>query len=204
MPEQKEKEKKQFKVKGLLLMTHYRLATFLSMALIFLLGYFFLLGPKYQELKTGGQFDLETKQAELANLEQQLENLKVLRQNLADLEKQDLSGLQSILPTKQDLPGLLVQMEKIASENDFALLNISFMPAPATAKGQTGGNSGLKKLNLAVSLTGGNYSDLLRLLDDFEYNLRLLDVTSINFAPNQAKASDSSYSLNLTTYYLTD
>ncbi|MFH1226183.1 MAG: type 4a pilus biogenesis protein PilO [bacterium] len=186
-----------------LFMRHYRLATFLPVALILGLGYFLLLGPKYQELKSGGQFDLDSKQRELRTLEQQLANLKILKQNLADLEKQDLSGLRLILPAKKDLPGLFVQLEKIASENDFVLLSIGITAAPP-AKDLAAGDSGLRKLGIGLSLSGGNYADLLRLLADFEYNLRLLDVAAINFTPTPTSSGQSSYSLNLTTYYLAD
>ncbi len=195
-----------------LFMRHYRLAAFLSVVLILGLGYFLLLGPKYQELKSGGQFNLKSKQIELKTLERQLADLKALKQNLADLAGQDLSKLRFILPAERDLPGLLVQLEKIASENDFILLSVGLSSAsgPARldsarpAKGAVEDNYGLKKLNLSLALAGGNYPDLLRLLDAFEYNLRLMDVASINFTPVQTSSSQSSYSLNLITYYLAD
>lgn len=191
--------KKPNKIRDLLI-GRYRLVSFLIAVLILGLGYFLLLGPKYRELKNGGQFDLKGKQAELVGLKQQLANLKALRQSLADLEKQDLSVLKFILPAKRDLPGLLVQLEKIASENNFILLSVGITPVTVAA----GDDFGLKKLNLSLSLAGGGYADLLRLLDVFEYNLRLLDVASINFTPNQTSSGLSSYTINLITYYLVD
>ena len=58
-------------------------------------------------------------------------------------------------------------------------------------------NLGLREVNIALNLSGGDYVALKNFLVDLENNLRLMDVVSLNYSPEAG-----SNILNIRTYRL--
>ncbi len=186
-----------------------KVVAILLVIIILAFSYFFLLSPLYKKIRQSGQVSLASKTQYLKALEQHLRDLQKLQDNFNHLnnsEKDSLANLNFILPTKKDLPGLFVQLEKIATDNGLILSNIDISEqrteglAGQPVKPSTISDK-IKKLNIAMTLIEGNYKDLLGFLDALEYNLRLMDVASISFAGGDEK---SVYTVNLTTYYLVE
>lgn len=206
MQNKKETDKTKFKD---WLSRSFKIVAILLVIIILAISYFFFLSPLYKKIRQSSQVSLAGKTQYLKALEQHLASLQKLQDNfnrLNGLEKDSLSNLNFILPPEKDLPGLFVQLEKIATDNGFILSNIDI------SEQRTEGLAGqpvnpstvsdkIKKLNISITLIKGNYEDLLGFLDALEYNLRLMDVASISFAAGDEK---STYTVNLTTYYLAE
>lgn len=185
------------------------LAGVLALLILVLGGYFFVL-PKYYQARGATSQTLTLLSAEAEKRRDYLEALKQLAVNYQKINQAEVNRLKAILPTDKDLPGLFVQLQALAEENNFLLadLNISELAdrqaagsllaaEPAAAKKSAGGQ--LKKLAINLNLVGSKssgYPELKRFLDAVEQNLRLFDVEAVYFSPDSPK-----YSLTLFTYY---
>lgn len=196
------KNKKESISQATVFFSHYfKFLLVLIMAIILVGGYFLLVGPKYQEYREVSQVELNDKIKLYDALENNLADLKVLNKNYDDLSRYDFDRLDMVLPKEQDLPGLFVQIAALAEENGFTLMNIDFTDQSIKNNGKTAStlDNKIKKLSINIVLRGKGYTDLIRFLDAMEYNIRLIDVNSLNFSPGQPN-----YNVALTTYYLAD
>ncbi len=166
----------------------------------------FLLWPAIQETIEAGN--------NLTAWQQKLEETKEAKQKLGNLEEKykDLQNeeerILKVVPNQEDLPGLLVQLEALASQNGLVLNSLNFT-YPQAAKGvataaaadtdvlksgqsvaassQAGTDAlsgslpgNVKILVVALDLAG-DYNSLKNFLRAVENNLRLTDVNAINF-----------------------
>ncbi|RKX90930.1 MAG: hypothetical protein DRP84_12385 [Spirochaetes bacterium] len=191
---EKDTKKKMSPIK-LFLLQYFKFITPLAVILILVLSFLFLLKPKYNEVKVSGALNLEAKQESLANKETYLTQLKSLEKNYESLPQSDISKIDNILPSKEDVPGLLVQIEEIAEANGFNLLSLDISPVQNLAKSKQ--KSLINQLLITATIEGGEYSDLKLFLNQLESNLRLFDVKSLNFT-----SGSNLYTLNISTYYL--
>lgn len=191
---EKDTKKKMSPIK-LFLLQYFKFITPLAVILILILSFLFLLNPKYNEVKVSGALNLEAKQEALSNKETYLTQLKSLEKNYGLLSKSDISKIDNILPSKEDVPGLLVQIEEIAETNNFNLLSLDISPVQNLAKSKQ--KSLINQLLITATIEGGEYSDLKLFLNQLESNLRLFDVKSLNFT-----SGSNLYTLNISTYYL--
>lgn len=156
-----------------------------------------------------------------------LEEARNLSQKLAALKQkyeampEEIARIIQALPSQDDIPGLLVQLEQLAAQNGLILNNVSFeTPEKAGAGGSAAGGvnanltskktslpAGVKTLEIKLSLTGpqGSFSAFLPAI---EKNLRIMDVSEISFGAGSSDtvsetAVDTSrdFSLSLITYY---
>lgn len=197
------KEKKNAKNLQLLLVLvrYYKLLTIVIVITVVAFGYTFILEPKYREISSGGQYNLETVETELAKRETYLDTLKTLVTNYQNISQAEINKLKKVLPEEKDLPGIFVQFEALAQEYDLFLSSISINEVAEEVKKEKSSRSGkIKKLNVSLSLISikesHDYADIKEFLSALENNLRLLDVNAVYFSPD---ALD--YSVNLFTYY---
>ncbi len=165
---------------------------FLAVAVFAALSYF-LVWPQYEKFSqtknkiTAEKARLDDQKATLANINKMIANYEAIGQ--ANREK-----LASMLPETTDEPGLFVLFEALAIKNKMALLALDISEKDVSADLK---NLGVKEVNIAANLTGGGYADFKNLLADLETNLRLMDITAINYTPDP-----SSLTLNVKTYRL--
>lgn len=193
--------------------------------IIIALGYLFVIAPKLEVVSFGGQYNIDTL---IDERNQKMKYLSDLKNLLADYDrlvndKEEIDRLMKLLPRQKDIPGLFVQFQNLATDNDFFLQSINFDQVQperqtiATAvtpgeenpvnKGEaaTGPKSSLqqsqanqiKKLNVTLDLAGGNYTSLKDFLEDIELNLRVFDINAVHF-----NLKSKNYSVSLFTYYL--
>lgn len=163
--------------------------------------------PGVQEiLKTKKQIEIE-------------ENLLLERQDLlAKIERlkddyeennENFKRVSYILPSTQDIPSLIVQLEALALEGGLILENIEIFTAEQQQissrrriPGQEQVSSkNYKILNINLSLTG-DYSALKNLLTALEENIRLMDINSIAFSSQSTEEIQFfDFNLSLQTYY---
>jgi Tfp pilus assembly protein PilO len=137
---------------------------------------------------------------------QKLQVLKTKYQAVGEAANKVLAAV----PSGEDVKGLLVQVEELASQNGLILSSVSFASAAAAAKDEpaaaavsTGGSS-VKSLTITLALSG-EYNNLKNFLQAAENNLRLMDISSINFgaaAQAGAESASQNYTVKMNTYYV--
>ena len=143
----------------------------------------------------------QKKLSETQNLSKKLEVLrKKYNSMIAESEK-----IAQAIPLKEDLPGLLVQLEELTSQNGLILDNVNFSAeVNDTRKTATG----IKSLTVNLSLSGGqtSFKDFLKAIEN---NLRIMDVssfsvkgqTSFSSTVSGSGAPSEGFKLSLITYF---
>ncbi len=175
-----------------------------GLVILFLVGVWLLWRPIWSQLALlpTAESLLEPKQ----RLEQDITLLNELKDKLAVVNQDQLERLKLILPTGQDLPDLVAQLEGIAQKNKFQILTVDFVSGlenSAVEQLVAGSERGEPKLlNINLSLSTGNYEQLKSLVADIESSLRLLTITGINFSYGSTSSSRNGYQINLVSPYL--
>ncbi len=133
-----------------------------------------------------------------------LSDRKKLTENLGRLINQynernsDIASLNKAIPSGQNVPDLLVNLEAIASENGLIFKSVNFKPKDFKAQG-------IKTLITEIKVEG-SYTAFLNYLKALEKSLRIFDVTSVSFSgvsPGQigAKIDNLEFNLTVNTYF---
>ncbi|MFC1662816.1 hypothetical protein ACFL04_01455 [Patescibacteria group bacterium] len=174
--------------------------------ILVIVGYALLIGPKWNEIRLVGLNDYAREQRKLEDDKVYLGELEKLVTKYNGINQAILSDIDEVLPDRQDLPNLFVQMEALAIDAGATMSNISFSTTESEALSES---VQLKVLDIDIELDGGNrYNEVKALLDIFERNKRILDLISISFSLEGTetvsldKEVSGDYNLNLRTYYL--
>ncbi len=164
--------------------------------------------PKVQEVLS---LRKEIQNQEEIFLEKQILLAKVEKlQKTYEENKESLEKTDYILPSDQDIPNLIVQLESLALEAGLILEEIEFLTeeegfedkarrARKTEEGTVAKD--YQTINVTLNLIG-SYSSFRELLRLIEENMRLMDVSFINFSvENTELGSFFEFSLRLMTYY---
>ncbi len=160
--------------------------------------YFLLFSPKQRELSDLDQ-QVQSAQSELAIAKQEVVKLESYKKT-APQSRAEIVRLGKMLPSAEGVPGLIIELTKTAEASGVAVTSI--------ARGTTtpGNPFGIQTLSLTVR---GRYFDV----EDFLYRLeeyvafrnasfrvtgRLLQVTTLQMAPETTAAAGSSPELNIT------
>ncbi len=162
--------------------------------------------------------------AEVASYNEALGNSKALEDARDQLtakynsfSKEDLARLQKLLPESVDNIRLILEIEQLAAPYGMALKNVQYSTedagvAPAGGAGapakavQSRKGYGVLDLEFTVS---GSYDDFIKFLRDLENNLRLVDVSFLEFSSSTGRAVSKTsdpeiydYNLKIKTYWL--
>lgn len=208
--------------KFLVFLVKYFRFTLMGLVIILLFfSFYFLLLPKYKEIREEGGLDYEAKVKTLEAKKNELEQLKDLQKELAKISKGEMEKLEKILPSSQALPDIFLQMENLAKESGLKVTRVSISEGEGEVSGsENGGSEAAKESkkknkttttqmsnigNVSVSLSvegSGSYESLKVFLDNIEDNLRIVDVNSLSYSPSVTPDQPTSYTINLITYYL--
>ncbi len=180
-------------------------------------------------MKTGPFYtDVSGLQAQVNSYNEALNNAKSLqgqrdllttKYNTISLE--NLDKLQKLLPDNVDNIRLILEIGKIAQPYGMTLSDVKYNASASTStpgapsgieQGNTINNSlnnNYGSLDLEFS-TQGTYGNFLSFLNDLEHNLRIVDISSIEFSSDVGSASSSQqtdtsiykYSFKIKTYWL--
>jgi type IV pilus assembly protein PilO len=135
--------------------------------------YFLLLGPLLSRL---GEADhqREQREAQLAQLQQEVAGLEEVRRNSPEIERQ-LLELSKRIPTQPEIPTLTVQIEEIT--RDSGVTQISLIPGtPAPPPG--GGDYSVQPITMSFE---GTYEELLEFLLLADDLVRLMAVNNVTY-----------------------
>lgn len=137
--------------------------------------------------------DLGQQKKELQVVSQHLRNIN----DLVDLQqslKSSLVLIDAALPSKEEVPNLMIQVQSIATESGITLKAVQF-GGIAKVEG-----SAHKKITLQTVLEG-SFASLSSLLKSLENSSRIIDVESLNF--DSRKGEDNlSAAFGLSAYFL--
>lgn len=159
--------------------------------LFLLLSYLLFLGPKFQATRDA----IQTNIAEQENLyvlsQRKLANLKAVGDIYKTISPGNLQKFNGVLPDKYMPEKLFGELEEIAASGGWLLQEVNIS--------QTGAHVAdpkLGQINVELTMSGLDYAGFKKFLRLLENNLRLMDITSIDFSPGGNSAT-----IMFTTYY---
>ncbi len=184
----------------------------LAAALIFFLflAYLVFLGPKFRATQAAISANTEEKQLLFETTQKRLASLKAVSEIYKKINPADLQKFNSVLPDTYVRERLFGELEEIIGRggwlvSDIVISQEEAKKAPSqivTEEGTvvTGSAPALNKkvgtISLQLNISSIDYPGFKNLLRSLESNLRLFDVTSVEFSP-----SDDSAAITITTYY---
>lgn len=206
---------------------YYYLLAAVTIVASLLVAAFWVIKPKYLEVKESEVFLAARFQEELQEAYQYEVSLDKLINNYRAIERMEREALLNIVPPASEIPEILLAIDTLAKNSNLEVLaiDISGEVDEETMQSITNTNSSLTKgkttspqlqalpaaqaakasdidldlrtLDIAINLQGGNYEILKLFLESLEQSRRLIDVVSLNFSSDL-----SNYTLNLRLYYL--
>lgn len=143
--------------------------------------------PELGKYLSGGEFNLDTEKAKLAEQQGYLKELK----EFYALYQEKTSGtdvLAGTVPQHAEYPAFFSGFEKVAADLDMGLEVVSISP-PKGIEEKKQEKGELKELAISAKFTKVDYKKLKTLLNIFETNKRILDVQSIDADPAGGFAS---------------
>lgn len=178
-------------------------------------GFFVLTSPLYK--------DITLEREQVASYNEALDNSKALEaerdkltQKYNSFDPENLSKLQKLLPDNVDNIRLILEIEKIALPYGMVLKDVKYdatkknttTPETVAVEGEENfSNKDYGVLSLEFS-TQGTYSNFINFIKDLENNLRIVDISSIQFTSSANLGLNSSlpeaykYSFTIKTYWL--
>jgi len=162
------------------------------------IGLFFgYIDPAYTKVKA-----LQAQKSEYDNALNNSKELQAEREKLLTkfnaIDSSDRAMLQKLLPDNIDNIRLVIDIDEMAKSYGMRIRNFK---TDATEKKDTIGKSDSPYGTLTMSFsTTAPYNTFLGFLRDLEKSLRVLDVTSIQFAASDSQLYD--YTVTLKTYWL--
>ncbi|MFH2136410.1 MAG: hypothetical protein ABII19_02145 [Patescibacteria group bacterium] len=163
---------------------------------IFAVVAYLLIWPEYGRLADTEEKIILQKQA-LEGESKTFRDVSKLLENYADISSVEKEKIEEMLPSEVLEAGLFTLFENLAQKNKIIVLAVDISEKESTENIK---NLGISEVQASLNLTAGpdsedSYGDLKKFLFDLETNLRLIDITSINYTPETA-----TYTLNLKTY----
>jgi Tfp pilus assembly protein PilO len=151
-----------------------------------------------------------------------LEQAKLFNEKISELNNQykseELENLLSVLPKQEELSDLLIQLERLATDNGLIMESVDFSKIEqssqvqepqstdqsgegvATENGQEVQVQPYKILLVSLKLNGA-YDAFKNYLQAVEKNKRIMDVTSLSLNTSSGIAQNFFFSVNLQVYY---
>ena len=186
----------------------YRLVLIISaiVSVFSLAGGYLFCFPKYQEFRNEKKL---ISQENIA-LKEKSEHFSKLEEVFKELDnhKDDISKIDSSLPSRVSLPILFNLIKNISERNKLVLGSIS-SSVSSSSKNSSAGNSetegnkieGVKNISISISLVG-SYQDFKNFLSSIYKSARLIEVNSISFSSSSEDLFN--FSLSLETHILSE
>jgi len=167
-------------------------AALAGVLLVFLLlAYFLFLGPKFDATKAAIEANIADQENLYVLSQRKLANLKAVAAVYDSIRAADLAKFNGVLPDAYVPERLFGELEEMAASGGWLIKEVTVTPVGVSAADRR-----LGQISVELSMSGLDYIGFKRFLRLLENNLRLMDVSSLEFSP-----SDNSANITLTTYY---
>ena len=168
-------------------------AMFITLACVIVIGGvgYFVINPGISGLKDAS-VKLDAKAKEVTELNDKITTLKSLQSQFTQASD-TVEKLQLAIPSTDQMPEIMVQIETMASESGLRVNSIQ------PAKETTAGNVAESKASVPVTVSlQGDYPGLYTFLTKMEKDIRPMNVKSINIATaTKEETSVVNFTLNL-------
>lgn len=158
-------------------------------AAVFTAGCLFLIFPKYKEIKKEIKLAGERENIEYVERYKYYGQLKKINNDYENINKDDAEKVMAMIPEEKFQEELLAYLENFVLKNGLLLTDANITEGEA-------GQDEIKKIIINMNVVGADYGGFKKLLNEMENNLRILDVNSLSFDPENQSAS-----FNITAYY---
>ncbi|MFH1427951.1 MAG: hypothetical protein ABIG60_05515 [Patescibacteria group bacterium] len=178
--------------------------------LILILGIIFFVIPKYNEIREFIRVNEGKNIGDLNEATNYLEKLNDLITIYQKIDTVDIENIKSMLPEENIKEDLFTELESIITKNGLLVKSIIINePEGETANNNQGRKinesqtarlslpKDIKKIKINLTVVGTNYFSFKNLLKALEKNLRIIDITNLEFSPE-----GETITLGLETYYL--
>lgn len=184
------------------------LITPIILIIISIAVFFGYIDPNYRGTDlSGGRRSIQSLQAEDGEYQTALNNTTEIRKKRealvvkrGEINPNDLTKLEKLLPDNVDNIKLVIDMNQIAQNHTLTLKNIKLNTSPTADPnklGQDNSKYGTVSLSFTVS---SSYDNFQNFLTDLEKSLRLVDITDLSVTGNETGVYD--FSVGLKTYWL--
>lgn len=139
--------------------------------------------------------EIATAKSQLLVLQQKNEKLSGVLSEAKALEG-NLEIVRQALPTTDDVPALLMQLEEIAKQSGVAVQHLGFGGEKAAEESVEEPGGTAKSVSLTAVVTG-SYDALRTFFTNLEETLRIVNVTNFRFSPTQQKEAENALSITL-------
>lgn len=164
--------------------------------------------PRYKEVQAM-RADVASFDGRLATAERLKQSREELIARYNSIAKSDLDNLKVLLPDTVDNIRLIIQIDSLATKNGMSSLRgveyETIKTEQQTREVPQGAQKPYGEFVLSFTTTG-QYKNFLSFISDLEQNLRLVDITAVEFKLSEnadKNIGDSlSYKMTLKTYWL--
>ncbi|MDP2944385.1 MAG: hypothetical protein Q8N57_02300 [bacterium] len=197
---------------NLFLNNYFNIILAAVLVLFLFFAYLVFLSPKFRATQAAISANTEEKQLLYETTQKKLTSLKIISEVYQKISPSDLQKFNSVLPDSYARERLFGELEEIISRGGWLISSITISPeedivkAPAPVVNEDGtsspapattlNNKKVGTVSLRLNLTAIDYQGFKNLLRLLENNLRLFDITSVEFSP----AADAA-AIIITTYY---
>lgn len=190
------------KVNGFLI-KYFNLLAIVLAVIILIAGFFLLIKPKYNKISREIKLSNENSENKYNAAFNYLAQLNKLKAEYEKVSPEDIKKIEAMLPSEEFYEELFVQLESVVLKNGLLLTSIQISPEgipsgkeSAAAKARNNPSEKNKaaedilpeeitKIKIAMNVAGVDYFGLKNLLYALENNLQLIDITNLNFSPDQ-------------------
>lgn len=193
--------------RNIFLNKYFNLILVVLVFVFLLFSYLMFIGPKHKTAELLIKENVVNQQLLFNQQQKKLDILKIISDIYRKVEPADLLKFNSVLPYQYRQEQLFGEFEEIIKKNGWILKTVSLSYPDELAAGQVAPtpvseglffgslNPNIGRIEVNLALAGLDYQGVKKLLALVEENLRLFDVTQVNFS------GGSEVSLSLTTYY---
>lgn len=167
-----------------------------------------VVSPRYKEIQSA--------RADIASYQKRLDTAKKLSTSREELiarynsiPKADLDNLKTALPDTVDNIRLIIQLDSLATKNGLSSLRgVNYDSVSPASTSSVAGAPQKPYGDFILSFeTTGQYKNFLSFISDLEQNLRLVDISAVQFGSTSSTTagnpvSSLTYKVTLKTYWL--
>ena len=173
-----------------LIEAHLKLVVFLTVLLVFVLGYFIVISSQIEQYVESRNVKLKQVNLENENL---TKKLSAYKKNFIKsfISQEENKFIEMAVPTGYDFTSVISQITSLAKAYNFKVLSVE-ADKVSDAKAL---KSTIKKVRISATVYGGQYDEFKKLLSGMEKSAMIFDIESLNFTSNDT------YQIQLIAYY---
>lgn len=213
MPEQQPKKSfiNKFYLKKInnFLLSYFKIFIFVVVLILLSLGYLFLVKPKYEQVNAQIKNFKDSRETLYQKNLRTLNELNDYIESYESIPEENVKKVHAMLPDRYNKEELFSELNHLVSGNNLTLKSVKVKGDGGDLKfGETKGGEkkgenkyidkpeDVETYTVTMSILGTNYGSLKNLLFTLERNMKLLDITELNFSP-----SGKTVNITLQTYY---